>query len=48
MPESVDQQRPSFMRRVGWLVVIWIASVATLAVVALLFRALMNAAGLNS
>jgi Protein of unknown function (DUF2474) len=38
----------SWPRRVGWLVLIWAASVATLAVVAALFRLLMNAAGLTS
>ncbi|MDR3468174.1 MAG: DUF2474 domain-containing protein [Xanthobacteraceae bacterium] len=38
----------SWPRRIGWLVAIWAASVAVLAVVALLFRLLMNAAGLTS
>lgn len=35
-------------RRLGWLVLIWFASVAALAIVAALFRALMNAAGLTA
>ena len=35
-------------RRLGWLVLIWIASIAALAAVAALFRILMNAAGLTA
>jgi hypothetical protein len=38
----------SWPRRVGWLVMIWAASVATLAVVAALFRMAMNLAGLTT
>jgi hypothetical protein len=38
----------SWPRRIGWLILIWIASVAALAIVAVLFRALMNAAGLTA
>jgi len=38
----------SWPRRLGWLILIWIASVAALAIVAALFRVLMNAAGLTS
>jgi len=34
-------------RRIGWLVLIWIASVAALAIVAVLFRLVMNMAGLT-
>jgi len=34
--------------RVGWFVALWAASVLTLAVVALIFRAIMTAAGLTS
>ncbi|PNG25726.1 DUF2474 domain-containing protein [Methylocella silvestris] len=37
-----------WLRRVGWLVLIWSASVAALGVVALLLRALMSAAGLRT
>jgi hypothetical protein len=33
--------------RIGWLVLIWAASVATLVVVAVLFRVVMNLAGLT-
>lgn len=39
--------RDSWPRRVAWLVAIWAASVAALAVVAYLLRLLMNAAGLT-
>ena len=35
-------------RRIGWLILIWTASVIALAVVAGLFRILMNAAGLTA
>jgi Protein of unknown function (DUF2474) len=37
-----------WLQRVGWLVLIWTGSVAALAVVAVLFRLLMNMAGLKS
>lgn len=37
----------SWPRRIGWLVLIWTASIAVLAAVALLFRVLMGAAGLT-
>jgi len=35
-------------RQLGWFALIWAASVAALAVTALLFRVLMNAAGLHA
>lgn len=35
-------------KRIGWLLLIWCASVAALGVVAGLMRLLMNAAGLTS
>jgi len=35
-------------RRLGWLVVLWAASVAALGVVALILRMLMQAAGLTA
>jgi Protein of unknown function (DUF2474) len=37
----------SWPRRFGWLILIWIVSIAALAIVAALFRILMNAAGLT-
>ncbi|NVE00657.1 DUF2474 family protein [Massilia sp. BJB1822] len=35
-------------KRFGWMVLLWTASVAALAVVALLIRLLMHAAGMRS
>ena len=37
----------TWLRRVGWLVLIWAGSVLALGVVAGLFRAVMNLAGLT-
>jgi hypothetical protein len=37
-----------WLRRVGWLVLIWAASVLALGVVAGLFRVVMNLAGLTA
>jgi hypothetical protein len=37
----------TWLRRVGWLVLIWAASVLTLSVVAGFFRVVMNLAGLT-
>jgi Protein of unknown function (DUF2474) len=39
--------RDSWLVRIGWLVLLWMAGVAALAVVALLLRELMHAAGLK-
>jgi hypothetical protein len=44
---SVAPANKVWLRRIGWLILIWSASVAALAVVALLFRLLMAAAGLR-
>lgn len=38
----------SWWRRIGWLIAIWTASVAALAVVAYFLRLLMHAAGLSA
>jgi Protein of unknown function (DUF2474) len=38
----------TFLRRVGWLALIWATSVLALAVVAGLFRGLMTLAGLTA
>lgn len=35
------------LRHIGWLVLLWTASVAVLATVALIFRMLMNLAGMT-
>lgn len=39
--------KPSWLRRVGWMVLLWAAGVATVGLVAILIRILMNAAGLK-
>ncbi len=44
---SDRREKRLWPRRIGWLVLIWIASVGVLAIVALLFRLLMNMAGLT-
>ncbi len=44
-PPSAGAQ--AWFRRVGWLVLIWAASVLALGVVAGLFRAVMTLAGLT-
>lgn len=36
-----------WLRRFGWMVLIWTGSVLALAIVAILFRFLMNLAGLT-
>ena len=38
----------SWPKRLGWLVLIWAASVLTLGAVALIFRLIMNMAGLTT
>ena len=43
----VTPPRKPWLSRLGWLVLIWGASVLTLGVVALGFRVLMKAAGLS-
>ena len=37
----------TWLRRVGWLVLIWVGSVLALGVVAGLFRVVMNLAGMT-
>jgi hypothetical protein len=44
---SATNTRHKWLRRAGWLVLIWTASVAALAAVAVLFRTLMNFVGLT-
>ncbi|TAT95984.1 DUF2474 family protein (plasmid) [Rhizobium ruizarguesonis] len=44
---SAARFRKPWLRRFGWMVLIWAASVAALAVVAMLFRLLMGFAGLT-
>jgi hypothetical protein len=42
------QSTPSWPRRIGWLLLIWGASVAALALVAWLIRLAMRSAGMTS
>ncbi|ESY94384.1 DUF2474 domain-containing protein [Mesorhizobium australicum] len=44
---SATDNRKKWLRRAGWLVLIWSASVAALAGVAVLFRVFMKFAGLT-
>jgi hypothetical protein len=41
------RRSPLWLRRLGWLVALWCAGVGMLAVVALLLRLLMHAAGMR-
>ncbi len=43
-----DAGKPSWPKRIGWLVGLWILGVAALGLVAGLLRLLMNAAGLTA
>jgi hypothetical protein len=43
-----DPPRRLWVRQVGWLVLLWTASIAVLAIVALIFRMLMNWAGMTA
>jgi hypothetical protein len=47
MPGNAETERPSWARRVGWLLLIWVASVLALAGVAVVIRIIMSAAGLT-
>lgn len=39
--------KPSWLRRFGWLILIWTASVLALGVVAIVIRIIMTTAGLT-
>ena len=39
---------PQWLRRIGWMVLLWLAGVAALGVVAVALRLLMHAAGMRS
>jgi hypothetical protein len=47
MASSWTTVQRSWLQRIGWLVLIWSASVLGLGIVAALFRILMNLAGLT-
>ncbi len=42
-----DESSPVWLRRFGWMILIWLASVLALGIVAMVFRLLMRAAGLT-
>jgi hypothetical protein len=44
---AAARPRKPWLRRLGWMALIWMASVVTLAIVAMLFRLLMGFAGLT-
>ncbi|MBS0267740.1 MAG: DUF2474 domain-containing protein [Proteobacteria bacterium] len=41
-------EKPSWLRRIGWLLLLWVAGVATVGVVAIAIRIFMTAAGLKT
>jgi hypothetical protein len=45
--QAATDMRNEWLRRVGWLVLIWMASVAAMGTAALLFRLAVTAAGLT-
>ncbi|MGO4154450.1 DUF2474 domain-containing protein [Cupriavidus sp. YAF13] len=46
--QSPDGPPRPWLKRLGWMVLIWVASVAALGVAALLLRLLMRLAGMHS
>jgi hypothetical protein len=42
-----SESAPNWVHRLGWMILIWLASVLALGIVAMLFRVLMRAAGLT-
>ncbi len=48
-PRTGDRaEQPSWFKRIGWLALIWVASVAALFVVAIMIRYVMGLAGLTA
>lgn len=45
--QSATDTRNEWLRRVGWLVLIWTASVAAMGIAAFFFRLVMSASGLT-
>jgi len=43
-----DTPKSSLAKQVGWMILIWLGSVAALAAMSLLMKLLMKAAGFNS
>jgi hypothetical protein len=48
MPPGAGPPKDTWARRIGWLVLLWTASVATLAIFALLIRVIMQAVGMTA
>lgn len=48
MPSGPSDLSPSWLARLGWLVLIWSASVLALGAAAMIVRLLMAAAGLTA
>ena len=50
MPRNIQREptKSNLAKRLGWMILIWLASVAALAVMSLLMKLLMKAAGFNS
>lgn len=48
MRAGVPSFRSLWARRVGWLVLLWTAGVLVIAIVAMIFRLLMNFAGMTT
>lgn len=45
--KDAEMEKPSWLRRIGWLVLIYAAGVATVGAAALLIRILMTASGMT-
>ncbi len=45
---AAPREEKNWLKRVGWLVLIWTGSVLALAAVAVLFRLLMSLAGMTA
>jgi len=50
MPQAPkrDTTKSSLAKRLGWMLLIWLASITTLAAMSLLMKLLMKAAGFNN
>jgi len=45
---GTEIEKSSWLRRIGWLVLLWAAGVATVGIVAVVIRIFMTAAGLKT
>jgi hypothetical protein len=46
-PGNAEMEKPSWLRRIGWLVLIYAAGVVTVGLAAVLIRMLMTTAGMT-